>query len=443
VEHELTRHRRALKLLHPTMARNADLVARFLREASAAGRIGSEHIVETFDAGVLDSGEPYLVMELLDGQSLAEILEQRGPLPEQTVISWLAQACDGAQAAHDAGIVHRDIKPDNLFIERSGRVKLMDFGISKFDPALTGELQLTRDDLTLGTPYYMAPEQTLQANRVDERTDVYALGVVLYEALTCAKPFTAESFPLLVLKIHEGAYAPASSVVPSSTLLDRVIARAMAREPDARFSSARELGQALRELGQPTERAAPFFAENGGPAFDPGHAATVLAPVQPAAQRAPASPHAWSADAASADPRTSHVQIEPRALAHESTLVSPGAESLRAARSPSRSRSRVRWFLIAIAISATSIGWAWRARSTSTRAVGAAAAVAPVPASLPHALAPSLPSLPSLPVQSAGQSPLPPASSARKSSSPSMAATRENSPNRAAQHRLDQANPFE
>ena len=442
VEHELTRHRRALKLLQPAVARNTDAVARFLREASAAGRIGSEHIVETFDAGVLDSGEPYLVMELLDGQSLAEILEQRGRLPEQTARHWLAEACDGAQAAHDAGIVHRDIKPDNLFIERSGRVKLMDFGISKFDPALTGELQLTRDDLTLGTPYYMAPEQTLQANRVDERTDVYALGVVLYEALTGAKPFTAHSFPQLVLKIHEGSYAPASSVAPSSTLLDRIIARAMARDPDARFSSARELARALRDLEQPTERAPTPLVEDDGRAFRPSFAATLLAPAGRPARRAPSvSPHAWTADAADAKAHALHVAVAPGALAHEPTLISLEAEPLRSARSASRARARARWLLIAISISGASVGWVWQSRSTSRPAVGPLAGVATVPRSA-LALTPS--ALPSAPVRSADLQPVPPTSSARKGPGPPpIAASREKSTNRATQHQLDQANPFE
>src|SRR5690349_8470036 len=115
VEHELTRHRRALKLLHAQLAHNHQAVARFLREASAAGRIGNPHIVETFDAGTLESGEPYLVMEMLRGQTLSDRIA-RGPMPIAEVVDLVGQACDGVQAAHDAGIVHRDLKPDNLFV---------------------------------------------------------------------------------------------------------------------------------------------------------------------------------------------------------------------------------------------------------------------------------------------------------------------------------------
>lgn len=253
VEHELTKHRRALKLLHPEFARNETVVARFLREASAAGRIGSPHIVESFDAGILETGEPYLLMEMLSGVSLAELIEERGSLPEERVVEIVGQACAGVQAAHDAGIVHRDIKPDNIFVTHGGVVKILDFGISKFDPSLTGDLGLTGDGAAMGTPFYMPPEQTQGASEVDGRADVYALGVVLYEALTGQKPFFANSFPELVVKIYEGHFAPASSFVRITPLFDAVIARAMARTPSERFGSPLELARALRDasVGRP------------------------------------------------------------------------------------------------------------------------------------------------------------------------------------------------
>jgi eukaryotic-like serine/threonine-protein kinase len=282
VEHVLTKHRRALKVLHPQFASNEQAVARFLREASAAGRIGSEHIVETFDAGMLDTGEPYLVMEMLEGSSLADLLEQKGRLPESEAIEWIAQACDGLQAAHDAGIVHRDIKPDNLFVERTGRVKILDFGISKFDPTMTGEMQLT-GDLTLGTPYYMAPEQTSHTASVDQRADIYALGVVLYECVTGQKPFQAETLPQLFVQIHLNEYAPASSIAPSAALLDSLIAKAMARDPELRFQTPAELGRALRELAVHTQRAeSPFQA--------PAPVASLAAIPEPAAVVAEEAP---------------------------------------------------------------------------------------------------------------------------------------------------------
>jgi serine/threonine protein kinase len=248
VEHVITRHERALKLLHPDMAAVPEVVDRFLREASAAGHIGSEHIVETFDAGTLENGAPYLVMELLRGETLSERLA-RAEIPLAELVPILEQACSGIQAAHDAGIVHRDLKPDNLFVtERQGRpfVKILDFGISKFDPSRSGELSVTREGAALGTPYYMSPEQILGSRAVDHRTDVYALGVVLYECLTRRKPFEAETLPMLTVLIHEGRYTPIRAFRPELPAgFDQVAERAMQRQPEQRFQSMRELAAAL------------------------------------------------------------------------------------------------------------------------------------------------------------------------------------------------------
>ena len=170
VEHTLTHHRRAMKVLHDRYALTPEVIERFLREASAAGRIGNPHIVETFDAGQLEDGTHYLLMELLHGQSLASAL--RGALAPTPVeaVAWLRQACLGLAAAHAAGVVHRDLKPDNLFVTRDaeGRpfLKVLDFGVSKFDVLSGDGPRLTREGSTLGTPMYMAPEQ-LAGERVD------------------------------------------------------------------------------------------------------------------------------------------------------------------------------------------------------------------------------------------------------------------------------------
>jgi serine/threonine-protein kinase len=248
VEHVITRHERALKLLHPDMAANREVVERFLREASAAGHIGSEHIVETFDAGTLENGAPYIVMELLKGETLSErLLRVELSLSELSEI--FRQACAGVQAAHDAGIVHRDLKPENLFIaerERRPFVKILDFGISKFDPSRSGELSVTREGAALGTPYYMSPEQILGSRAVDHRTDVYALGVVLYECLTRKRPFDAETLPMLTVRIHEGRYLPVTALRPGlPASVDAVIQRALTRQPEDRFQSVRELSAAF------------------------------------------------------------------------------------------------------------------------------------------------------------------------------------------------------
>jgi serine/threonine-protein kinase len=250
VEHELTKHRRALKLLHARYKVYPELIQRFLREASAAGRIGNPHIAETFDAGELETGDPYLVMELLKGETLADHLRRKQKLSVTEASELVRQACTGVQAAHDAGIVHRDLKPENLFIvERDHRpfVKILDFGISKFDPQLTGgEMSTTREGASLGTPLYMPPEQVRGDKRIDARADVYALGVILYECVTGRRPYEAETLAHLAVLIHEGRAAPVLELRPDvSPAFAQLVHRAMANKPEQRFATAREFGEAL------------------------------------------------------------------------------------------------------------------------------------------------------------------------------------------------------
>jgi len=253
VEHVITRHRRALKLLHRQMADVPGVVERFLREASAAGRIGNPHIVETFDAGRLESGEPYIVMELLRGKSLAEKLQESGPLDVATACEVLIQACDGVGAAHAAGIIHRDLKPDNLFLvgPDCSYVKILDFGISKFDSAITGVEGFTIEGSPLGTPFYMSPEQVRGQKTVDVGTDVYALGVVLYECLTNQRPYDADTLPHLIYLISQGQYTLPSLLRPSlPRALDAIVSKALALVPAERYASAQELALALAKLRQ-------------------------------------------------------------------------------------------------------------------------------------------------------------------------------------------------
>jgi eukaryotic-like serine/threonine-protein kinase len=252
VEHEITKHRRALKVLHAYAAEQPGVVERFLREASAAGRVGNAHVAETFDAGKLDSGEPYLLMELLDGETLDHLLQRGGPLDPGHLCDLIHQACEGVQAAHDAGIIHRDLKPENLMIvTRDGApfVKILDFGISKFDAERTGSLKLTTEGLVMGTPYYMSPEQVRGSSTIDARTDIYALGVILYECACGVRPFEAAAIQHLAVLIHEGKPIALAQRRPSlpHAFYD-IVSRAMAADRDRRFDSARALANALAPL---------------------------------------------------------------------------------------------------------------------------------------------------------------------------------------------------
>ena len=265
VLHELTRHQRALKLLHPSARQVPEIVRRFLNEASAAGRAGDPHLVETFDAGILPSGEPYVVMELLAGETLSARLEREGPLPVAFAAELVAQAAAGADAAHRAGIIHRDLKPDNLFVaERAGRpfVKLLDFGVSKFATSAGMAASETCAGVIYGSPAYMAPEQLVGAVDLDARADVYALGVVLYQSLTGKMPFDAPNLQALSVRVFNGEHTPVEQLradLPPG--FANALRRAMAPLREDRYGSAAELASALEPFcGSPLAATAPLAA---------------------------------------------------------------------------------------------------------------------------------------------------------------------------------------
>ncbi|MEM9874275.1 MAG: serine/threonine-protein kinase, partial [Myxococcota bacterium] len=205
-EGENTRIKRrvAIKVLHAAVAEKTEVVRRFEREAQAAGTIGSEHIVEVLDLGNLPSGERFMVMEYLDGEDLTQRIERLGRLTPEQSLPLLLEVLAGLAAAHEAGIIHRDLKPDNIFIltSKAGRadfVKILDFGVSKFS-SLDDEMSMTRTGAVMGTPYYMSPEQA-KGSPIDARSDLYSVGVVLYQMLTGRVPFNAGSFNELLFKI--------------------------------------------------------------------------------------------------------------------------------------------------------------------------------------------------------------------------------------------------
>ncbi len=253
-EGENTRIKRrvAIKVLHAAVAEKTDVVARFEREAQAAGRIGSEHIVEVLDLGNLPSGERFMVMEYMDGEDLTARIKGLGKIPPVQCIPLMDQILEGLAAAHDAQIIHRDLKPDNIYIltNKAGRadfVKILDFGVSKFS-ALDSEMSMTRTGAVMGTPYYMSPEQA-KGVKVDNRSDLYAIGVVLYQMLTGRVPFNASSFNELLFKIALESPEPILDLCPNCPPeMIQIVDRAMQRQPEARFQCARDFQQAILDL---------------------------------------------------------------------------------------------------------------------------------------------------------------------------------------------------
>ncbi len=251
VEHLITRHRRALKIMHARYASSSETVARFIREAGVAGTLKTVHVVETYDAGQLEDGSPYVLMELLRGEPLSGLLDTPGPLPPGRVVGIVCQMLEGLLVAHEAGIIHRDVKPDNVFIARdergNERVRLLDFGISKFTQGTVDYAgTLTSDGAMMGTPFYMSPEQASGARTVDERSDLYSVGVILYEGLARKRPYDAVSLPALVIKIHSGDHVPLPEVVPDlAPGLADIVERTMHVNQGLRYASSRDLIAAL------------------------------------------------------------------------------------------------------------------------------------------------------------------------------------------------------
>ncbi|HET7505076.1 MAG TPA: protein kinase [Kofleriaceae bacterium] len=308
--HIKLRKRVAIKVLNPHLS-STQMVERFHREAITASQIGHEGIAQVTDIGTCGEGEPFLVMEYLEGESLAARLRASGPLAVEDACELGCSILSPLAAAHQAGIVHRDLKPDNVFLVRQSRgemVKLLDFGISRAS-GLESEFRLTTTGLVLGTPYYMSPEQARGDSEVTPAADLYAFGVMLYEMLTGDVPIRAENYNQLMYRVMVGDFARPRERRPElPPPLEGIILQAMAQEPEQRPASAAWLEQALLPFCRPAFRdrasgsisspalamAAPPASTHGTPAglsrpdvgVDHTMVASSLAPAPRDAQRA-------------------------------------------------------------------------------------------------------------------------------------------------------------
>jgi len=287
-----------VKFIAEDLAKHPEARARFSREAAMAAQVKSPHVVQTFDHGITESGRPYIVMELLEGRDLASRLESAGPMAPGEVVNIVTQLARALDRAHSRGIVHRDIKPHNIFlcdVDRSGEifVKLLDFGIAKgldgvtLPAALAGRASAvggldgnTKTGSLIGTPYYMSPEQLTGAKEIDYRTDLWSVGVVTFEALTGAKPFEADTIGGIAVKVHSEPPPKISPLRPDlSPAVDAWFERACARSPRDRFASAKELAEALADAV--AGRAPPQVAGAGAAlaSVPPPHGARLEAPA--------------------------------------------------------------------------------------------------------------------------------------------------------------------
>jgi serine/threonine protein kinase len=252
----------ALKFMHAWRANESpESAARFLDEARAAARIRSDYVARVSDTGTLDDGSPYMVMEYLEGQDLEALLQERRHLPIPLAIAYAMQASEGLGEAHAAGIVHRDLKPSNLFLARqtdgSVRIKLLDFGISKMAGVPSGLSEVREVHSTLcGSPLYMAPEQMRSSGDADQRADIWAMGVVIYEMLAATPPFVADTVQEICARVFDDPPAPLrtrrADVPPA---LEAAVMQCLEKDPGRRFQSVAALARALAPFGTPETRA--------------------------------------------------------------------------------------------------------------------------------------------------------------------------------------------
>jgi serine/threonine-protein kinase len=410
----------ALKFLLADAVQRPDAVERFLREARAVRKLRSEHVVRVLDVGRLTgSGLPYIAMELLEGEDLDRVLRARGPLPFDEACTWIIHACEALAEAHAQGIVHRDLKPGNLFLARQQgnlMVKVLDFGIAK-----TADTQVsrTRTAAVVGSVLYMSPEQMRSAKKVDPRSDIWSLGVTLFELLGGHPPFDAEDVPALILSVTSDPPRSLRELRPDiPPALEQVVLRCLEKAPDVRISSAGELAMALVPFAKAEALTiAQRAVQRGGPVAPPP-------PVSSSTGDASAKPAPGLAAAAVSAPRV--------------TDASWGATGSRASRSKTSMTPllTVGIVLICAAIGVTGL-FLWRSHLPEATVLpkGPASESATLPLSAPQPstpLAVTAEAVPAAASSSAAPAPAPPPPSHPASARPS-ATTR--SPTKATPHK--------
>lgn len=232
----------AIKIIHPDLAEDTMLIERFKREAQSAGGLRHPNIVTIYDLGE-DKGRPYIAMEYLEGTDLEQLIKNKTFMPIDKKLDIIIQVCEGLDYAHKHGIIHRDITPSNIRILENNLVKIMDFGIAKITSS-----QITQTGTIMGKPHYMAPEQ-IRGEKVDGRTDIFALGVCLYEFLSYRKPFPGDNTTAVLLKIINDPPDPlVDENFEHPSRLEEIVQKALRKEPENRFQTAKEMADALREF---------------------------------------------------------------------------------------------------------------------------------------------------------------------------------------------------
>jgi serine/threonine protein kinase len=287
----------AIKCLLAHTRTMPEIVERFTREARAAAKIHGEHVARVIDVGRFEDGTPFMVMEYLQGHDLAAQLQLHGPLPLHDAVRYLLETCEAVVQAHALRIVHRDLKPQNLFLaQQPGRrpiVKVLDFGISKvIEP---GASALTKTSSVMGTPYYMSPEQLLSSKNVDERSDIWALGVIFYELLIGEPPFVAETGPEIIAQVLQNNPQPASARradLPAG--IDQLIGKCMRTKVEERFANVADLAHALMPFAAQADRESVVAIANvlGLPSLPTGDTMLAQAPAVAVTQgtRGPSKP---------------------------------------------------------------------------------------------------------------------------------------------------------